>query len=209
MPAKRKTARKTSVTRSRVLRTRKGLMNPQKGFSYVQTVTGDNMAIATRFLTQTNAAQFITMTFKLSDCAQSSTFIALYDQYKIDKVVVRFIPMTNCNLLSTAVMTGNPGVLGTSIDFDDSTLITTLNQMTEYSSFRQIPAVSMKTHVVSLRPRISNSLTWDGKWIPCDNINDDRAHQSIRVYIDPYASINLVQNWQVFCQYYLSFRNVK
>lgn len=94
-----------------------------------------------------------------SDIPQFASFAALFDAYKIAKVVVKFVPQT-----TQYTMVSNPGstpvtttaqqqYLNTAIDLDDSSIPTSLQEIMEYETFLSTPAY--KNHKRVFVPRMS------------------------------------------------------
>lgn len=190
-----------------------------KVYNFKQTVDGVNIPnIGTRTITQGSGLQHFGIYFTLADLPQASSFTTLFDQYKINKITIKFIPMTMVNGFerSDVASVTNPGMMGTVIDFDDANTLSNINAYEEYQNFRYQSAVSMKTHSRTFRPHIAMAAyqgTFAGftnvpsKWIDCANATVQ--HYGVKFYMDVYASANTAQAYQVFATYYLSFKNVR
>lgn len=86
----------------------------------------------------------IAIQWRLNDVLNYTEFTTLFDQYRIDKMVIRLIPY-NPNV----VQYGDAN-LGSALDYDSSSLMT-VDQLREYSTFK--PARLDKKHTRVLYPR--------------------------------------------------------
>lgn len=158
--------------------------------------------------------------FQIADLPQVASFSALFDEYKVNKVVYKFDPVvqsTSYTALNTD--TADPyqvQYLNTVIDFDDATTIATIGAMMEYESFKKTTP-GRKTVRVFV-PSISNELYRTGggtigygrkskQWI--DMAYTDVPHYGIKGYVDHYNTKQVQQHWKVTCTVYLSFRQVR
>lgn len=187
-------------------------------FHVKQMVNGSTIVgFSSRTITQQLLPVNYGIEFKLSDVPQFGTFSNVWDQYRINKVVVKFIPMANVNQTGSA-FTANPGVMATVIDYDNGGVaLTALDQYEQYPNCKIVPAVRMSPHTRIITPHINIGTQNQGgailaatntkkQWIDCAQPNI--AHHGLKVYIDAYASAGSAQTWQVFATYYLSFKNV-
>ena len=174
-----------------------------------------------RYINQINTLQSIGASFRLSDLPQSASFTALFDQYRITKVRVDFIPMSNSSIVQgsagTAIV-GNAGVIATVIDYDDNNNGLTFAQLQEYESFKITPAISRRTHSVTLVPRVamaafgvgaftSYAVGPKGQWV--DVASPAIEHYGMKVYVDPYAVAVAAQTWQIMLYYDIEFKFVR
>lgn len=191
-------------------------------FFYKQTVNGSSLTgITARFINQQISAQNIALEFRAVDLPQWGTMNALYDQYCITKIVLKFVPMTTSNDFNGTVAginIANPGIFATVIDRDDSNPLGSLTDYQQYESFKMVPCISTRTHTRIVTPsvRTYNITTGGGsqpsgiktkQWIDC--AQGSVSHYGLKIYVDPYGSANAVQCWQVFATYYVKFRNVR
>lgn len=144
---------------------------PTKVFKFKRFVDGSTITglSASRFLAQTGSAQYIGLTFRLSDVPAATEFQSLFDQFRITGIAIKFIPMVNSfnvqsnsgqAILALAGGTGssspnplnqqtlgNPGLFGTVIDYDDAdTTGYTLATYEQYQNFKFQPVFSGKIH---------------------------------------------------------------
>lgn len=191
-----------------------------KVYKFVQAVDGATITgLGARAIVQGNVVSNRALYFTLGDCAQSATFTGLFDQYRIDKIVIDFIPMTQMNNFSVGTAVGNvnnPGLFGTIVDYDDATALTTLADYEQFPNFKYQPCISMRTHRRSFRPHIAVG-AYNGAfagyknepagWIDC--ATNSIQHYGIKIFWDGYANANALQTFQVMCKYHLSFKNVR
>lgn len=97
---------------------------------------------------------FFAMQFTIGDLPQVSSFAALFDAYKINKIVVKFTPMI------TGLTTGTGGVsaastglfdqpLSTAIDYDDSAVPATLSAVEEYQTYKMTMGYQPHTRIIT------------------------------------------------------------
>lgn len=161
-----------------------------------------------------------TIYFQAADLPQVSSFSALFDEYKVNKVVYKFVPEVQQVTWSTTLTdTATPfqlQYLNTVIDYDDATALTSMNQAMEYESFRSTPQGKITKRIFV--PSISNEVYRTGggtigygrkskQWV--DMAYTDIPHYGVKGYIDHYAAAQASQRWKVFCTVYMSFRQVR
>lgn len=104
------------------------------------------------------------ITFALSDIANYTELTALYDRFRINKVVVNFIPRYSRNMMGLnypdaedGATSGdyfgrylaNPSRFGTCIDYDDSTNVATMDALREYSTAKITHCTQKQTRVLT------------------------------------------------------------
>jgi len=95
------------------------------------------------------AAVFNGIDFLWSSCASSASLAAVYDQYRILKCKVDFLPVFT-DIVANATGTSNPGNLHTIIDYDDAVSPANTQAMAKYSTYRSVTAV--RRHRVTVKP---------------------------------------------------------
>lgn len=199
---------------------------------FKRTMDGNNMtyinagvetAFGQRYFSQVaNSINTIGFEFRLGDLPNYTEFTALFDQYRIDKIVFKIIPMCNVNQLtinSTGALSNNPGIIGTVIDYDDAGSPTSLGYMEQYQNFRYQPVVSSRTMMRAFKPRIAVAAYGQGlftsymnkkaTWIDCNS--PAVPHYGLKIYLDGAngTAPTCLQTYQLFADVYLSFRNVR
>lgn len=170
-----------------------------------------------RIITQGAGLQHFGFYFTLADVPGSTEFTSLFDQYRINKVVMRFMPMINVNNVQpvAGASVTNPGLMGTVIDHDDVSTLATITDYEQYQTWKCQPAISLRTHTRVIRPRIAvgayagafTSYANTKGWIDCGSPNVQ--HYGLKFYMDAYGNANAAQTYQVMATYYLSFRDVR
>jgi hypothetical protein len=159
------------------------------------------------------ATQNPTYTFSLGDLDESTEFTGLFDQYRIDCVCFKLLPMQNAIGLTTNSTTTcvTPYVV---VDYDDASAITSAAQARSFESCIIVPPGKECTR--QFRPRIaiaaySGTFTsfanMADQWI--DSNSNSVAHYGIKVFLPgATAAQTLLQSWTVEREYWLSFRKV-
>lgn len=178
-------------------------------------------AFTVRAVTQTSALLTVTATssqnptynFTLGDLDNAASFTALFDQYRIECVCFKLLPMQNAIGLTTNSTTTcvTPYVV---IDYDDSTALTTAAQARSYESCIIVPPGRECTRM--FRPRMAMS-AYNGAFSGFANVADqwiDAAtagvqHYGIKLFIPgATAAQTTLQSWTVEREYWISFRKV-
>lgn len=164
-------------------------------------------------------------TFKLSDLPASTDFTNLYDAYKIKGVKINFIPISNVVVGITGGATGHPGTyysnrFFTAIDYNDSVVPSSVDQLREYSNSKWTPY--NRIHKRWIRPVYSNSsegssgssFQWPSKsqpWIPTHLPNN--AYNALKYGMDSPMGVTTPAVgdilYQVEATYYISFKGPK
>lgn len=170
---------------------------------------------------------FFTLVASLSELGNTSAYAALFDQYRIEKWKVRFIP-ANCNVIQVSAATGsNPAGfverIETVIDRDDNALLTNAAAILEYDNYRTTPPT--ETHTIGpftpncqqgmLRTGSITAIGFNNKW-PYENNWLDMAYTDIqhfgikgRIPTANTAANNIQASWYVICDLWVSFRNTR
>lgn len=187
---------------------------------FKQFVDGGSVSsLGGRFVTQLVTAQTIQAIFRLSDCPQSTSFTAIFDQYRILSVKISLLPMSNSAIISqSGAPIGNPGLLCSVIDYDDATALASFTAAEQYDSFKFQAMIDHHPHVRYLRPRTANIMlaaaaytgqgpSIAGTWISCGTPSVD--HYGVKFWIDAYAAATFVQTFQIMCEYVMEFKNLR
>lgn len=166
-----------------------------------------------------------TYQFSLEHVHNYTEFTNLFDSYRINKVVVRFIPRA-----SSAESSGNSNSTVPAIspnihivkDYDDNTLPsageTGLRQLREYSSYKV--RRFLNSFAVVIRPKIQgtaygydNILEMNtkkmGAWINTDRNNVKHlGFKGTIEAVNPSSALNHV-NFEIVTTYYMSFKGVR
>lgn len=169
----------------------------------------------------TSPSGYFALRFTAADIPQIATFAALFDCYKISKLVVKLIPVVSQytqGANSTAAVAAQPQWLSTVIDYDDFAVPTTEGELLQYQTFKQshpnklhkrvfTPAISMQAYKTG-GTTIAYSQAKQ-KWL--DAANTDVEHYGLKGLINgPANSATQVQSaWKVYVTAYISFKQVR
>jgi len=172
------------------------------------------------YIAQASAATLVfgSMAFSLQDLDQVTSLTAIFDQYRIDRVIVQIKslnPSANFNT-SSAANSATPTVYWV-VDRDDSTTPTTTAQLREYDNVQV--AESYDNVEIDLQPSVTPAIyasgafsgygvTRTGVWLDCANVSI--PHYGVKFGITELtAAATDTYYWHCQFCYYLSFRNVR
>jgi len=161
---------------------------------------------------QSFAVTFKANYFSLAGLDQAATFAALYDQYKLDLVVLRFLPVYTVTVPVANIYMPR---LYTVIDYDDATVPTAISQLREYANVEEtmpcqpvirilVPRVAVSVYSSGLPQNFSNMRTWV-----------DVAGTTVQWYGVKYAleaglsGQSVFQTYNVQAELYWAFRSVR
>jgi len=104
-------------------------------------------------LAVTNVNQFGAMQFRLNMLPDYTEFTALFDQYRIDKIAVVFMPRGNSSEVGS---NNNNCKIFTVLDYDDDSAPASIDALCEYDNLRT--GTYSKDHSRSLVPRFSDAI---------------------------------------------------
>lgn len=192
----------------------RGLMRPFRAsarplYSYKQTslnptgIGSINVPVGTTFL---NA-----YSFSLNQVGGNlGAFGNLYDQYKINKVVMQFVPKFTDSDIGTAPTGGQLSMFASCIDYDDATIPLSIGDILERNN-----AKLHRTRIVTrvLKPCVNFNVstgatagvsTKQSPWLDVTNTNV--PHFGVKIGITGTA---VIQSYDIIVKYYLSFRQVR
>jgi hypothetical protein len=156
-----------------------------------------------------------TVYFQLSGIDNNNYFAALFDQYRIDCVVVHIVPSNNAIQVPTQSTTEFVNLYSV-IDYDDATALSSTASYREYDNCIELaPGESCKR---MFQPRVSLSAYGGGAFGAYSNIGGlwlDSASQNIQHYgikigVPPCdASQTILQSWKLIVEYFISFRQLR
>lgn len=189
-------------------RTRYNVYHFKRSVYYQNVISVDNL---TNYVTAWG--------FTLAQLPGYSNFTELYDEYRINKVVMKIIPKFNEVVIPTDSSSGEVKVLSqvhTAIDYDDSLSLpqaSALDDICQYQNHKMTMGNRMHTRVLVPRVELAADSSYSApkarQWLDCDNAT--ALHNGIKVCIPKLQSANtsLEINYDVQITTYLSFRNVK
>jgi len=204
--------KRAAVTKKRVAVTRK------RGVRQTGVLTIKKTLIGNRQTVLSNVTSFWAETFELPDIPQYLAYAALYEEFRIDKVVVKLISMNNQapNFVNTGTVT--TGLIHTTIDYNDANIPTTIQQMANDPSYRVSRATKV-SHTRVIYPKYlqevqSNSTSKPSRgWMTCQNaagVINAVSHYGLKGCYE--GGVNSAGNYTSYYlepqfTYYISFRN--
>jgi len=192
----------------------RSLMRPWRAaarpiYNYKQTVLNPigigsiNVAAGATFL---NAYQF-----SLNQVGGNlGAFGNLYDQYKINKVVISFVPKFTDSDIGTTPTGGQLGMIATCLDYDDASIPLAVGDILEYNNAKLHRS---RTITRVLKPCVNFAVstgattgisTKQSPWL--DAAVTTVPHFGVKIGITGTA---VPQSYDIICKYYLSFRQVR
>ena len=105
-----------------------------------------------------NSTSFGNDTFELNDFPQYLTYIALYEMYRIDKIVYSFKALNNVAAVpaSSAGFVSTLGMIHSNIDYTDNVNPTSIQAMMNDNTYKGTP--SNRAHTRTFRPKFLNDV---------------------------------------------------
>jgi len=164
------------------------------------------------------ALVFGAMAFSLQDLDQVTSFTSLFDQYRIDRVIVQVKTHNNFSSFNTSSAANSaPPTTFWVIDRDDSNALTTLAQARQYDNVQD---ACLTDHVeIDLEPSVTPAIyaagafsgygiTRTGVWLDCNNVSI--PHYGVKFAITELTALATdTYFWDIEFYYYVSFRNVR
>lgn len=135
---RRRTTRRRLPMRNRALSIRRPPVKALKVHHFKRMYKGDP-------ITTGGADIFIGLNFALSYLPNATDFTNLFDQYRINKVVVKYIP--NRTEASAGTASELEGQFTSVLDFNDATPVASMNELYEYENFRLTRGTRIHTRV--------------------------------------------------------------
>jgi len=152
--------------------------------------------------------------FKLNQLPNYTDFTSLFDLYRINKVVVKFVPNYTVDKgLQTSNVQYVPD-FGVAIDYDSRATPTSINQIQEYDNATIVKATRQVTKV--LVPKTATPVYRDGVtsayaqgqsklWLDCAYV--DVPHYALVFYARP-SGANDLYNYVVQVKFYVAFKGL-
>jgi hypothetical protein len=183
---------------------------PSVSKTYTVRITTQTTTLLTATAT---SSQNPTYVFSLGDLDSSTEFTGLFDQYRIECVCFKLLPMQNAIGLQTnsTTTTVTPYVV---VDYDDNNALTSAAQARSFESCIIVPPG--RTCTRQFRPRIAVSAytgsfggfaNLDAQWL--DAASPTIQHYGVKLFIPgATAAQTMLQSWTVEREYWISFRKV-
>lgn len=156
--------------------------------------------------------------FRMDDLSQSATFASLFDQYRIDKVLLRFTSRSNAvSVFNASAPNSSVPMVYITQDRDDASAPASINALREYDKTVIMNGASSCDVFIEPRPTISAfaSGAFSGYVTPdiepwLDMANTDIPHYGVKFGVCPLtATTTSSWVWDVEAYYYVSFRNIR
>lgn len=165
---------------------------------YITTITADS-----------TIATYGSFQFTLGDLPNSTEFTNLYDEYKIQKVVLTFIPGRNINTFSTNQLFGQIAYV---VDHDDAAVPTSSSTLFQYPSCK-IKSVRSQFSV-TINPKLASSVyngltdAYSARSQYVDCAYADVPHYGFKYYMSP-SGVSSTISYDIYARYYVSFKGVR
>lgn len=151
--------------------------------------------------------------FTLGQLPNATDFTNLYDEYRINKVVLKLIPKFSETLQGTGIA-NYMNQVHTAYDYDDSLALptaTAIDEITQYQSHKMVMGAKMVTRVIVPKIELTGSPSTTAapkarQWLDCDSTSV--LHNGIKVVIPKAENSTSLIVYDVQITAYLSFRNV-
>lgn len=157
------------------------------------------------------------MTFKLSDLPNYSEYTALYDQFRIDKVIVTFEPVyTDWSGSKSTADTQNfylPSIY-TCLDYDDANSPLAVDDILQYSTEKHGRFIGIHKRILTPSILVQNYETDVStaytpafrRWV--SSTDPTTRHFGLKYWIDTPGS-TMVVTFRLFVKYFLSMKGFK
>lgn len=196
--------------RARYTRPRRKIPRPIKSRVYYMT----RSAQLSDYSPSTTVPVDTALIFTLDQLPSYTEFTALFDEYYINKVQVKFIARNITSVTSPYSLVA--AMLHTAIDYDDATAPGSITALQQYSTYRF--TIATKSMTRTFRPKVSIAMyktsannaygSSDKKlWVDC--AYTDVEHYGLKFYMPVVAQSQAAFTYSVFVKYWISFRNTK
>lgn len=211
MPRYAKRNYKRRTYKKRPFRARRGIRTSRRGSKihyFTRTFMSEHSVLTTGF--QNEAALSLSMAVALTDMPQPQEFQNLFDEYKIKGVSNKFCFNRNTAIASqyaTTVAQQLPYLITVS-DYNDTGVLTTLNDAMEYESFRSRILSSDKPINKYYHPQ--PGLAYRNRWLSTAT-DASVNHFGLKVAVDTAVVATGIEIGilRVYTKVYMAFRNVK
>lgn len=159
------------------------------------------------------------LNFQLSHVTDSSHVVGLFDQYKLRKVVIEFVPRRTAFITvtpdtATDLSTSVP-MFATAIDLDSDASPTAITDIREFSQNKETPADTYQKWVFApavlqevYKTAISTGYgTKKNMWI--DTNNADIPHRGIRYFMEAGGIKNGLYQYDIKTKYYIDCKCIR
>lgn len=150
------------------------------------------------------------LVFRLSNVPGNSEFINLYDQYKICGVKITFYPsQTGADTTQRTASAANPAArLLTAVDYNDSTVPLSLDDLRQYESCKVSSICEKHVRYISKPKFVNNSGQTVNDWISVSSATT--IHYGLKYGAEPSGTdVSATTTFNIEVLYYLCFKNIK
>jgi len=190
---------------------------PRKNSKYAPKVTSfKQVAYLGTVVSTATGDSLSTIQFTLGDIPGAAQLANVFDEYKIDKVDLTFVPDANSNNTISGNKPMERSILYTAFDPNDSSAASTLNELIQYQNCSQTPYLEKYRRTVYPHMAV-NSADEEGT-VTISSIGGNWARTSdtsvlwYGLKIGASANGNAEgteQVWKIHAKLYLSFKNIK
>jgi len=176
-------------------------------YDFVQWIDQGSLTASGPYATSTSIPTAFATYFTLSQLAQSATFTALFDQYRIAMIEMLFSPQANA--INTPSSSNGGGELYSYVDFDDATAPTVA--IAQQRSNSQVVA-GYQSVVHRFIPHVAQA-AYSGTFASFANVTApwiDCTSTTVQHYgVKAAAPVsNVIIKWDIFTRVHIQFRNV-
>lgn len=140
-------------------------------------------------------------------------FKALFEQYRLDKIVYKIIPKATESTLLGGVSQGNEVMqqIHSALDYDDGVAFTSVQQACCYDSYKMTRGNAI--HTRTFKPMTETTVGGASvapkaaQFIDCDN--GTIVHRGVKVYIPAPLTAGTTVWYDVLTTYHMSFRGIE
>jgi len=208
------------IKRKKIMRRRKTMRRHKRANTNVGSglVHTKKAVIFAKTVASSNTTAFGSQTFQLFDIPQYLSYTALYEEYKIDKIVFSLKALQNVSVGVTSTAANYLSTLGmihSTVDYNDAVAPTTIQSMMNDSTYKG--TVSSRNHTRTFVPRwlndVASNVANQSKtgWLNTDTTSV--SHYGVKWAFEG-GYTNAIASAPSFVvepivTYYISFRNPK
>jgi len=191
-----------SVTSGNPLPAMNAFIRSNQPYNITQELT-----ITTAFSNSTASATFAGFNFLISNLDQTSSLVAVFDQYRIECIEIWLIPQEVNNTSGTY----GTGLLYSVTDYDDANALTTIGQANDYTNVMVTPAQDI--HYRKFVPHCAVAI-FSGAFTSYENVVSpwiDASSTGVQHYGIKVACgvVGAAQNYNLQVRYHCQWRNVR
>jgi len=160
---------------------------------------------------------YFAIAFSLQDLGQVAQLTAVFDQYRFDKVELKFVPESNAVTVQQVASPNNvlPS-LWVVLDYDDSTAPASLAAVLQYDNVEaciygeglMVEVAPSNTVALYASGAFSGYQVQKAQWTDC--ANTAVAHYGVKGAVSELTALSTQTcTWRIFAKYYVSFRNTR